>query len=159
MKGATWWMGRAGAARPVSRRYPPAVGWLVGSTVALAAATTLLGAWQRSRALRARSFRRGAALALWRRSFPDVPPEELDRFLRRVGEEAFLLRGDRARCLRPTDRVGDLYRADQTGFIADALQLETLQWVMRDAYGVRVAPSDPALTFGDLLGMTRAHAA
>jgi|ERR1035441_3718391 hypothetical protein len=71
----------------------------------------------------------------WRRRFPDASKSEIRSFLA-LFVDSFAFHQKRRLCFSPDDKVMDVYRALYPGrFMADALELETLELQLRKQYG------------------------
>jgi propanediol dehydratase small subunit len=93
----------------------------------------------------------------WRRAFPQVPKQEIRRFLY-LFVDAFAFPKNKALCFAPTDRILPIYNSlyPIKGW-PDALELETLALRLEASYGINLRDIwREDLTIGDLFSKTKA---
>ena len=97
-----------------------------------------IGIWsevQRQRAIR-KFVARGCAGRAWRRAFPEVEAEKVQKFVA-IFADAFGLHHKAALNMRPADRPMDLYRAIHCGWhVCDSLEFECFMRNLEKTYGV-----------------------
>jgi len=92
----------------------------------------------------------------WRRRFPDAPKSDIRGFLE-LFVDAFAFRQSRRLCFAPDDKLLEIYRTLYPHrFMADALELEALDALLRKRYGIYAATFwKEDITLGEVFMHTR----
>jgi hypothetical protein len=91
----------------------------------------------------------------WRRTFPTASNEEIRRFLE-LFMDAFAMPRGRMLRFAPTDRIFEIYRAFNPPGWPDALELETLDKLLSENYGLRLNDCwKESLSLGELFARAR----
>jgi len=111
---------------------------------------------ERTRRLR-RFWDRACTGIEWRRRFPDVPKEDIRKFLDAF-VDGFAFKTSQRLKFAPDDKVMDVYRSlyPESGW-PDALEVETFALILGKEYNFDLSKvDDPDITLGQLFAMIRA---
>jgi hypothetical protein len=122
--------------------------------VAISMVGTFIIASQARRSLQ-RYWQRRCTGRTWRRTFPSAPTQDIRAFLR-IFVESFAFPSKRMLQFAPSDSVSEIYRSATPVGWPDALELETLEKRLQDAYGLRLRDFwRENLTLGEIFARSR----